>query len=151
MADFAYSGRMYRDALRVLERELGQPQTALRSLKKLNCVPPVNLHKKESIINFACVISSCFVWIVVILGQSERNRHLKSSLCRLPPNMKKFWSSYMINHYWYCPNLIDFNVWLKVQAETHERMTTFHGKSKTEESIKTKTTICFFAPNSKPN
>ena len=27
IADFAYSGRMYRDALRVLEQKFGQPQT----------------------------------------------------------------------------------------------------------------------------
>ena len=59
IADVAYSGRMYRDALRVLEQKLGQPQTVVSAhLEKLNSVPPVKMHNSESINNFSCVILS---------------------------------------------------------------------------------------------
>ena len=59
MAEFAYCGTMYKDALKTLERKFGQPQTVVSAyLDKLANVLPVKMHNCESIISYAATICS---------------------------------------------------------------------------------------------
>ena len=59
IAEFAYCGTMYKDALKTLERKFGQPQAVVSAyLDKLANVPPVKMHNRESIISFATTICS---------------------------------------------------------------------------------------------
>ena len=49
IAEFAYCGAMYKDALKTLERKFGQPQAVVTAyLDKLANVPPVKMHNSES-------------------------------------------------------------------------------------------------------
>ena len=59
IAEFAYSGVFYKDALKTLERKFGQPQTIVAAhLEKLSNFPPLKIYNLESIISFASCISS---------------------------------------------------------------------------------------------
>ena len=52
IAEFAYCGTLYRDALKTLERKFGQPQAVVTAyLEKLANFPPVKMHNSESIIS----------------------------------------------------------------------------------------------------
>ena len=111
-ADFAYAGRIYRDALRVLERKLGQPQTVVSAhLKKPNSAPPVKKHNSENFLNFASVILSLVgVFRLLSYGDDLKGTAIfNKDVCKLPPNMKESWSSYTVKRNWYCHNLLDVN------------------------------------------
>ena len=59
IAEFAYSGTMYKDALKSLERKFGQPQTVVSAyLDKLANYPPVKMHNSDSIISYSATVSS---------------------------------------------------------------------------------------------
>ena len=59
IAEFAYCGAMYRDALNTLERKFGQPQAVLTAyLDKLANFPPVKMHNIGSIISYSAIICS---------------------------------------------------------------------------------------------
>ena len=54
ISEFAYCGAMYKDALRTLKREFGQPQPVVSAhLDKLNSLPPLKMHKSDSIIYYS--------------------------------------------------------------------------------------------------
>ena len=53
-----------------------------------------------------------------------------------------------VRHNWQRPTLLDFNNWLKENAEGHERLRVLNSKAKNEEPLKPKTTKVF-AANSK--
>ena len=77
IAVFAYSGRIHRDAIRVLEGNLGQPQTVVSApLENFNSAPPVKMNNSESIINFACVISN----LVGVFRLLASEKYLKGTL-----------------------------------------------------------------------
>ena len=64
IAEFAYSGVFYENALKTLERKFGQPQTIVAAhLEKLSKFPPLKMHNSESIISFA----SCITSLVAVL------------------------------------------------------------------------------------
>ena len=51
IAEFAYCGAMYKDALCTLEPKFGQPQAVLNAhLDKLNSFPPLKMHNSDNII-----------------------------------------------------------------------------------------------------
>ena len=125
IAEFAYSGTMYKDALMKLERKFGQPQIIIRAyLDKLYNSPPVKMHSSDSIINFASMIAS----IVGVFKSLHYNADLESATLldkaieKLPPNMKESWSFHTVKRSLYAPSLIDFNDWLEDKAKAHERM-----------------------------
>ena len=100
-------------------------------LEKFNSIPLVKIHNSESILIFACVISS----LVGVFRSLSYEDDLKETavfiqaLDKIPAIIIKYWSSFTIKRNWYCPNLLDFNEWLK-KAETHERMKIFPVESK---------------------
>ena len=59
IAEFAYCGLMYKDALRTLERKTGQPQAVVSAnLAKLSNFPPLKMQNSDNIFNYSAAISS---------------------------------------------------------------------------------------------
>ena len=59
IAEFAYCGVIYKDALKTLERKFGQPQAVVSAhLDKLSFFPPQKMHNSDNIINYSATISS---------------------------------------------------------------------------------------------
>ena len=153
IAEFAYCGTMYKEALKTLERKFGQPQTVVSAyLDKLANVPPVKMHNSESIISYAATICS----LVGVFRSLNYVQDLSSAsllgqaVQKLPPNLKEGWSMHTVKRDLSRPTLIDFNDWLKDKAEAHERMKVSSGKPKVEETptgnvTKTKTNSKVFA------
>ena len=153
IADFAYCGTMYRDALKTLERKFRQPQAVVTAyLEKLANFPPVKMHNSESIISYSATICS----LVGVFRSLNYVQDLSSAsllgqaVQKLPPNMKETWSLHTVRRTLDRPTLIDFNDWLKDKAEAHERMKSLPTKVKQEESnnvsvTKTKTASKVFA------
>ena len=95
IAEFAYCGTMYKDALKTLERKFGQPQIVVSAyLDKLANVPPVKRHNSESIISYAATICS----LVGVFRSLNYVQDLSSAsllgqkVQKLPPNLKEGWS-----------------------------------------------------------
>ena len=159
IAEFAYCGAMYKDALKTLERKFGQPQAVVTAyLDKLANVPPVKMHNSESIISYPATVSS----LVGVFRSLNYVQDLSSAsllgqaVQKLPPNMKEAWSIHTVKRSLARPTLIDFNDWLKDKAEAHERMKTASGKVKGDENVsntatKTKTTSKVFAATTSTN
>ena len=152
IAEFAYSGTMYKDALMTLERKFGQPQIIIRAyLDKLYNSPPVKMHSSDSIISFASIIAS----IVGVFKSLHYNAGLESATLldkaieKLPPNMKESWSFHTVKRSLYAPSLIDFNHWLEDKTEAHERMRPSSNYNRNQDnSVRTKTNVKTFAANS---
>ena len=137
IAEFAYCGTMYKDALKTLERKFGQPQTVVSAyLDKLANVPPVKMHNSESIISYAATICS----LVGVFRSLNYVQDLSSAsllgqaVQKFPPNLKEGWSMHTVKRDLNRPTLIDFNDWLKDKTEAHERMKAASGKRKVEET-----------------
>ena len=59
IAEFAYCGAMYKDALKTLEIKFGQPQAVVSAhLDKLNSFPPLKMHNSDNITYYSRCISS---------------------------------------------------------------------------------------------
>ena len=57
IAEFAYCGKMYRDALKTLERKFGQPQAVVTAhLDKLANYPSIKMHSSDQIIHFSTTL-----------------------------------------------------------------------------------------------
>ena len=141
---------MYKDALATLQRQFGQTHAIVGAhLDKLNTFPPLKMHNSEKVISFSSAISG----LVAVFKSLSFNDDLKSvnllnqAVRKLPPNLKEAWSMYIVRHNWQRPTLLDFNKWLKKNAEGHERLRVLNYKAKNEEPVKPKTTN-FFAANS---
>ena len=159
IAEFAFCGAMYKDALKTLERKFGQPQAVVTAyLDKLANVPPVKMHNSESIISYSATVSS----LVGVFRSLNYVQDLSSAsllgqaVQKLSPNMKEAWSMHTVKRCLDRPTLIDFNDWLKDKAEAHERMKTASGKVKGDENVpntatKTKTTSKVFAATTSTN
>ena len=66
IAEFAYSGTFYSNALKVLEREFGQPQTIVAAhLEKLSNFPALKMLNSESILVSLPVYPSCRCFKIV--------------------------------------------------------------------------------------
>ena len=94
---------MYRDALKTLEHEFGQPQAVVTAhLDKLSSYPPLKMHNSDSIISFATVVSS----LVGVMRSLSYDTDLRSSsllnqaVQKLPPNLKGSWSMHTVKKEW---------------------------------------------------
>ena len=148
IAEFSYSGVIYKDALTSLQRKLGQPHAIIGAhLDKLNAFPPLKMHNLENAISFSSAISG----LVAVFKSLSFNDDLKSvnllnqAVSKLSPNLKEAWSMHTVRHNWQRPTLLDFNNWLKEKAEGHERLRVLNSKAKNEEPVKSKTTKVFAA------
>ena len=137
IAEFAYCGAMYKDALRTLERKFGQPQAVVSAhLDKLSSFPPLKMHNSDNIINYSGCISS----LVGVFKSLSYDSDLKSSALlntavqKLPPNMKESWSLFTVKKHWVKPNRLDFNDWLKEKADGHDLMKNTATKARSEDT-----------------
>ena len=112
IAEFAYCGTMYKDALKTLERKFGQPQAVVSAyLDKLANFPPVKMHNSESIISYAATICSLVgVFRSLNYVQAFSSASLLSQVVqKLPPNLKVGWSMNTVKRDLNRPTLIDIN------------------------------------------
>ena len=137
IAEFAYCGKMYRDALKTLERKFGQPQAVVTAhLDKLANYPSIKMHSSDQIIHFSTTVSS----LVAVFRSLSYDADLQSSslliqaVQKLPPNLKKLWSLHTVKRDSICTTMLDFNDWLKERAEGHDRMKTTSFRSKPEDT-----------------
>ena len=155
IAEFAYCGLMYKDALRTLERKFGQPQAVVSAhLDKLSNFPPLKMHNSDNIINYSAAISS----LVGVFKSLSYDADLKSAsllnqaVQKLPPNMKESWSLFTVKKHWVKPTLLDFNDWLKEKTEARDLMKQSATKARPDDNstsvTKTKTASKVFASNS---
>ena len=155
IAEFAYCGLMYKDALRTLERKFGQLQAIVSAhLDKLSNFPSPKMHNSDNIINYSAAISS----LVGVFKSLSYDADLKSAslfnqaVQKLPPNMKESWSLFTVEKHWVKPTFLDFNNWLKEKAEAHDLMKQSATKARPEDNstsvTKTKTASKVFASNS---
>ena len=112
IAEFAYGGAMYKDALKTLERKFGQPQAVVTSyLDKLANVPRVKMHNSESIISYSATVSllvGVFRSLNYVQDLSSASL-LGQAVQKLPPNMKEAWSMHTVKRSLDRPTLIHFN------------------------------------------
>ena len=153
IAEFAYCGIMYKEALKTLERKFGQPQTVVSAyLDKLTNYPPLKMHNSDSIISYSATVSS----LVGVFRSLNFLQDLSSAsllgqaVQKLPPNLKEAWSMITVKRNLDRPTLIHFTDWLKEKAEAHERMKAASSKPRSEEVpvtsvTKTKTGTKVFA------
>ena len=146
---FAYSGALYNDAMKVLERKFGQPHATVGAHLDNN-YPPLKMHNSENIIACALVVSS----LVGVFRSLSYDAGLQSlslvnqAVGKLPPNLKESLCSHIVRNQWDCPTLLDFNDWLQTKSDNHDRMKTAKFKTKPEEPpflSKTKTISKVFA------
>ena len=95
IAEFSYSGVMYKDALATLQRKFGQPHTIVgEHLDKLKTSPPLKMHNSENVISFSSAISG----LLAVFKSLSFNDDLKSvnllnqAVSKLRPNLKEAWS-----------------------------------------------------------
>ena len=92
IAEFAYCGTIYKDALRTLERKFGQPQAVVSAhLDKLSSFPPLKMHNSSNIINYSGCISSLAGVFKSLSYDSDLKSAalLNTAVQKLPPNMKE--------------------------------------------------------------
>ena len=155
IAEFAYCGLVYKDALRTLERKFVQPRAVVSAhLDKLSNFPPLKMHNSDNIINYSAAISS----LVGVFKSLSYDADLKSAsllnqaVQKLPPNMKESWSLFTVKKRWVKPTLLDFNDWLREKAEAHDLMKQSATKVRPDDNStsvsKTKIASKVFASNS---
>ena len=75
IAEYSYSGVLYKDALATLQRKFGQPHAVVGAhLDKLSTFPPLKMHNSENVIGFSSAISG----LVAVLQSLSFNDDLKS-------------------------------------------------------------------------
>ena len=92
IAEFFYSGVLYKEALATLQRKFGQPHAIVAAhLEKLNTFPPRKMHNSENVINFSSAKSG----LVAVFKSLSFEDDLKSVnlfnqiVSKLPPNLKE--------------------------------------------------------------
>ena len=152
IAEYSYSGVLYKDALATLQRKFRQPHAVVGAhLDKLSNFPPLKIHNSENVIGFSSAISG----LVAVFKSLSFNDDLKSvnllnqAVSKLPPNLKEAWSMQTVRRQWHRPTLLDFNEWLKEKAEGHERLKTINSKGESEEPVKQNVVTKVLAGNTK--
>ena len=137
IAEFSYSGVMYKDAVTPLIRKTGQSQTVfIAHLDKLNCFSPLKMHNSDSIISLASTISN-FVGVLKSISYTqdlEGVALLNQELGKLQTIMKESWALHTVKRSIYQPSLLHFNDWLAEKAKAHERMRANTPKNRNQEN-----------------
>ena len=154
IAEFAYCGLMYKDALKTLERKFGQPQAVFSAhLDKLSSFPPLTMHNSDNIINYSATISSLVGFFKSFSYNADHKSAslLNTAMQKLPSSLKESCSLFTVKKHWVKPTLIDFNDWLKEKAEAHDLLKQTSLKARTEDNtnsvVKTKVASRTFAAN----
>ena len=137
IAEFAYCGVMYKDALKTLESKFGQPQAVVSAhLDKLSSFPPLKMRNSDNIINYSATISSLVGVSKSLSYDSDLKRAslLNTAVQKLPPNLKESWSLFTVKKHWVKPTLLDFNDWLMEKGEAHDLMKQTSSKARAEDN-----------------
>ena len=125
IAEYSYSGVLYKDALATHQRKFGHKHSVVVThLDKLSSFPDLKMHNSENVIGFSSTISGFFA----VFKSRSFNDDLNQSSSKLPPNLKEAWSIQSVRRQWHKSNLLDFNEWLEEKAEGHERLKTINSK-----------------------
>ena len=101
IAEFSYSGFMYKDALATLQRKFGQPHAIVGAhLDKLNAFPPLKMHNSENVISFSSAISGLVAVFKSFNDYLKSINLLNQAVSKLPPNLKEAWSMHTVRHNW---------------------------------------------------
>ena len=94
------------------------------------------MHNSDNIINYLRCISSLVGVFISLSYDSDLKSAalLNTAVQKLPHNMKESWSLYMVKKHWMKPTLLDFNDWLKQNAEAHDLMRNTAFKARTEDT-----------------
>ena len=115
IAEFAYSGRMYKDALKTLESKFGQPKNVITAhLEKLSSFPQLQMPNSENIISFSMTISSLvavFSTLDYEEDSKEKRLFFKSSSFENSIKHERIVVTFVVKRNWSRPNLNDFNNW----------------------------------------
>ena len=148
IAEYSYSGVLYKDALATLQRKFGQPHAVVGTLlDKLSNFPSLKMLNSANVIGFSSTISG----LVAIFKSLDLKsvKLLNQAMGKLPPNPREAWSMQTVRRQWHRPTLLGFNEWLKEKVEGHERLKTINSKGKSEEPVKQKVGTKVFASNAK--
>ena len=136
IAEFAYCGTMYKDALKTIEWKFGQPQAVNSSYwDKLSSFPPMNMHNSESMISSSATISTLvgIYWSLHYHQDLSSVSLLNQATHKLPHNLKEACSMHNVKKSWAYRQYL-FTDCLKDNTEAHERMKLSSGKPRTEDS-----------------
>ena len=95
IAEFAYCGTMYQEALKTLERKFGLPHAVVSAhLDKLSGFPPLKMHNSENMIAYSATISALVGVFCSLKYEHDLSTAapLGQTVQKLPPNMKEAWS-----------------------------------------------------------
>ena len=116
IAEYSYSGVLYKDALATLQRKFGQPHAVVGAhLDKLSNFPSLKMHNSEKVVGFSSAISG----LVAVFKSLSFNDDLKSvnllsqAVSKLPPKLMEVWSMQTVRRQWHRPTLLDLNEWLE--------------------------------------
>ena len=133
---------MFKNALMNLERKFSQQEPVISAhLDKLNSFPPLKMHNSDKIINYSGCVSSL---VEIFKPMSFDSDLMKAALTntavqKLPPNIKESWSLFTVKKHWVKPTLLDFENWLKEEAEAHDLVKNIASKARTEDTNNTVT------------
>ena len=152
-----FSGAMYDEAWKTLERKFGQPHHIVSSqLAKIQSFSQVRFNDLGALVEFADTVSS-FVNILQQFGYSNdlfSSSNLDIAVSKLPLDTKRRWFAFIETpgKAFKAPNLIEFNSWLQEEAQVHERLLQFSPTISKFESAKSNfEKKSDFKRSSKPN
>ena len=101
------------------------------------------MHNSDNIINYSGCISSLVGVFKSLSHDSDLKSAalLKTTVQKLPPNMKELWSLLTVKKHCVKPTLLDFNDWLKEKAEAHDRMKNTAFKARAEDTNNSETRL----------
>ena len=124
IAEIVYYRTMYQDALRRLERKIGESQDVVTThLDNMDHFLSLKMENNENTIrNSETTISK--------LNGVFRSLHyirdltsatlLGHAVQKMPPKLKESWAMHPVKNEWRRPTLQELNDWLKEKAEAHE-------------------------------
>ena len=92
IAEFSYSGVMYKDARATFQRKFGQPHAIVGAhLDKLKTFPPLKMRNSENVYNFSSVMSG-LVAVFKSLSINDDQKCVKllnQAISKFPPKLKQ--------------------------------------------------------------
>ena len=152
IAEYSYSGVLYKDALAHLQRNFGQPHAVVGAhLDKLSNFLPLKMHNLENVFwLFLYNFWTCRVFKSLSFNDDLKSvKLLNQAVSKLPTNLKEAWSMQTVRRKWHRTTLLYFNEWPKEKTEGHERLKTINSNLKSEEPVKQKVGTKVFACNAK--
>ena len=125
IAEIAYRGSIYRDAVGALEPKFRQTRAVVSAhLTKVSHFPALKKHMTDNIISFSAAISSLFevLWSLHYLQDLTSGTLLDQVVQKSSSNLKEALAMHTAKNKRSRPTLLDLNDQLKEKAEAHERM-----------------------------